>query len=523
MKFFLWGILIFLSMLMVEDVSAEKGPEVREFSVGLEQYKAGDFQKAIESFQAAAAKDPGNAEIHYYLGLAHLRLKQSEQSVSFFQKALELNPNLAKVYFDLGVAYYELGKMREALEEFKKAQKVLPETALVYYYQGLIYHKLEQFRRTPPFWRKAMELDAKLTLEAHYYNGIGYHRRELFDEAESEFQEAIKVNPEAEMAQSAKRFLETIEKERVEKAKREEELKKVEKPEEEEAPVKRYEFVLGLGYFYDDNVILNPRDSDILGVAPTNEIDLSPTFLFSATYNALRTDRWELSGTYRFDQVLYQQLKDFDSQTHTVTLDAIYKISDTKQLLLDYYYTYYGVNNQKTLVQNTISSGFRWAETANLVTEFRYDLSKKDFFIPLPVPEENLNATGQTFSLAQFLFFANNTRYFRFSYSFADEEAKGENRDYKANVFATSFSTPLFFISELSFGISYEDRDYFHLDTLKGAKRADITRIFSISAKRYFRKNFQAILSYAHTRNGSTIAEFDYERDLVGLEMQYTF
>ena len=74
---------------------ALKNSNVPQFqdTLGWAQYRQGDFKDAISTLEAAAAKLPNLAAIHYHLGMSYAAAGQPEKAAEQFKTALALEPD----------------------------------------------------------------------------------------------------------------------------------------------------------------------------------------------------------------------------------------------------------------------------------------------------------------------------------------------------------------------------------------------------------------------------------------------
>jgi tetratricopeptide (TPR) repeat protein len=105
--------------------------------------KIGDINYAIDKLEAAAAKDPANADIFLNLGMAYLKAKPGEggsKAYENFNKAITANPNFA-------ISYFRMAKLFESQKNWELYEKFLndaitkdPRFAPAYY--ELSYYKM---------------------------------------------------------------------------------------------------------------------------------------------------------------------------------------------------------------------------------------------------------------------------------------------------------------------------------------------------------------------------------------------
>jgi tetratricopeptide (TPR) repeat protein len=62
-------------------------------TLGWAQFKKGDSQAAVATLEAAAAKLPDLAAVHYHLGMSYAAVGRADQAKEQFQKALTLEPD----------------------------------------------------------------------------------------------------------------------------------------------------------------------------------------------------------------------------------------------------------------------------------------------------------------------------------------------------------------------------------------------------------------------------------------------
>ncbi len=96
-------------------------PEVARATEALE---AGRFEDAKAAAEQAIAKNPKDAQAHYYLGVAQSGLKDGPAAMASFEKALELDARLVEAYVNLSAAQLEAQKPKDALSTVEKGLAV---------------------------------------------------------------------------------------------------------------------------------------------------------------------------------------------------------------------------------------------------------------------------------------------------------------------------------------------------------------------------------------------------------------
>lgn len=93
----------------------------RWFASGQMEFAAGNFTKALMSFNKAMEFMPNSALLYYALGNTHLANKQTAEALKAYQKALQLSPKMGMAYKKLGDVNRILDKEKEAIAAYKNA------------------------------------------------------------------------------------------------------------------------------------------------------------------------------------------------------------------------------------------------------------------------------------------------------------------------------------------------------------------------------------------------------------------
>ena len=83
-------------------------------------FDLGNYPKAAETYEKAAAIDPKNADVITDLGVCLRRMKKPEQAVAKFREALKTNPGHAVALFNLGLVLRDdMKNLPEALRTWE--------------------------------------------------------------------------------------------------------------------------------------------------------------------------------------------------------------------------------------------------------------------------------------------------------------------------------------------------------------------------------------------------------------------
>jgi cytochrome c-type biogenesis protein CcmH/NrfG len=84
---------------------------------------ASQFDRSLESAEAAARADPNLAEPHLLLGGLLARKRQLPEAAREYQEAIRLRPDFARARLDLASVLVEQGDTRGAVQQLREAAK----------------------------------------------------------------------------------------------------------------------------------------------------------------------------------------------------------------------------------------------------------------------------------------------------------------------------------------------------------------------------------------------------------------
>ena len=105
------------------DLAPSANPNA-DAEVGMEAIKAGDWQRAIVSFNAALKAEPDNPDFHNGLGYAYRKAGQLDASFRHYRIALRINPDLKSAHEYIGEAYLVAGDKAKAREHLAVLERL---------------------------------------------------------------------------------------------------------------------------------------------------------------------------------------------------------------------------------------------------------------------------------------------------------------------------------------------------------------------------------------------------------------
>jgi Flp pilus assembly protein TadD len=179
------------------------------FNLGDLLLSRGDAAGSVPYFGAAAKARPADALAATQLGVAMASASRVPEAVEQFKRALELDPKFTDARFDLASMEAEGGLWEEAANDFKRVLAERPGDARARQHLGeVLFLWGDQFAKAGQFEQAAARYRAALVYRAadaelHMSLGVALARLHRLAEAGSEFQAALKINPNFQPARQA--------------------------------------------------------------------------------------------------------------------------------------------------------------------------------------------------------------------------------------------------------------------------------------------------------------------------------
>lgn len=151
-------------------------------------------------------KSPKNGRGMMNYGLALMQKADYKNAETYFKKAAELSPTYSYVYINLGILKNAIGDKNEAEKNFKYALQLDPNQHNCWYYYADFLFKEKRYVEAIDGLNKVQTISPHFLNTDNYllqaYNNLGveYFNAFQFDQAIEAYQEALKLNPEYELA-----------------------------------------------------------------------------------------------------------------------------------------------------------------------------------------------------------------------------------------------------------------------------------------------------------------------------------
>jgi tetratricopeptide (TPR) repeat protein len=189
-------------------VELDSTKEQYYFDLGSEYLLHLTFDAAVEAFRLGSAKFPASARLYVGRGLAQFALRQYADAADAFLSALEADPSSPDAFLAWNglppfVVAAQWGKIQPRLQRLADLYPENSQVAFCYgaalLHQAMTSNRAEFLDRSLSFLETAVGLNPRLA-PAHLELGNLYVQRKQNNNAVASFREAIRLDPNSEMA-----------------------------------------------------------------------------------------------------------------------------------------------------------------------------------------------------------------------------------------------------------------------------------------------------------------------------------
>ncbi|MBT5051077.1 MAG: outer membrane beta-barrel protein [Rhodospirillaceae bacterium] len=274
-----------------------------------------------------------------------------------------------------------------------------------------------------------------------------------------------------------------------------------------------------LGVQYNDNVTTDETDTT------SNQSDKSLQLELGGLYKPKVGEKYGLELGYDFSQSIFEDLTDFNLQSHALSMgiEREYSGIDTSLTYL-YVHTFLGGDNFLGLHSLTPSVGYS-------VNDFwyasgRYSYQNKDF---KSAANNNRDSDVNSFTLDNFLFFMEGKGFVSLGYRIEGEDTQDIELDYLGHYFHARIKSPIPVNSlerwkpTVTAGYEYFKKDYSDITASIGAKREDERTTLKLGLSADITEHVKARLDYERIEAISNLSSSDFDENsvMVSLGFQY--
>jgi tetratricopeptide (TPR) repeat protein len=171
---------------------------------GKRNVQQGQFDSAIQEYEAITEKYPYFPEAQFYMGLTKFRQKDIEGAAFYFSEALKIYPghqkarkglnNVTKQLLNNGNKAYKRGDIEKASQYYLKAVTFDEQFYLAFYQLGVLEKKMGNSDLAISYFNKAIEIKPDFH-KAWFTLGTSYEVDNNLDSAIVKYNKAIELNP----------------------------------------------------------------------------------------------------------------------------------------------------------------------------------------------------------------------------------------------------------------------------------------------------------------------------------------
>jgi len=114
------------------------------------EVQEGDLAGAIRSVEAATLISPNNPVVFFQLGILQYNALAFDRAVVAFESATRLNPVYANAKYFLGLSYDQVGRRDDAIPQFEDVLTLNPDSQEVIFILGNLKSNLDPFSNVEP-------------------------------------------------------------------------------------------------------------------------------------------------------------------------------------------------------------------------------------------------------------------------------------------------------------------------------------------------------------------------------------
>ncbi len=175
-----------------------------------QDYMEKKYSEAEKGLQEAIKLNSSQAPFHNLYGFINLQQKNYEEADKAFGKALSIDTGYQPSIYGKGLSYYYKGNYDKAVLEFKKSLVEFPGHAQTHYGLGKSYYQMNRYDEAIPYLANFAQA-APEHPEIHGLLGICLDKTNETKSAVIEYKNQLRVAPDTELGQHARKRLEVLE------------------------------------------------------------------------------------------------------------------------------------------------------------------------------------------------------------------------------------------------------------------------------------------------------------------------
>jgi tetratricopeptide (TPR) repeat protein len=160
---------------------------------GVEWRKKGEYDIAIDDFNAAIRLDPSNASAFINRGLTWHSKKEYDKAIADDNEAIRITPRFAGAFYNRGDAWSRKNEYVKAIADYTEAIRLDPKYPLAFCNRGTNWFYKKEFDTAIADFDAAIRLDPG-NASAFFFRGGAWREKKDYGKAIADFNEAIRLN-----------------------------------------------------------------------------------------------------------------------------------------------------------------------------------------------------------------------------------------------------------------------------------------------------------------------------------------
>lgn len=500
-------ICIFAANLYAADDIIEKG---------IREYKAENYEEALETFKNARQQQPSSSIAAFYLGLTFKQIGNYKESAKNYRDALTLTPRINEAYAELIEMLYNLNELKEAKQWIADAEKEKVLPAHIAFLKGLVLTKENNNEEAIRAFTKAKELNNTLAQAVDFQIAMIYAKERKLKDARNTLKALINIDPASELAAFAKEYETAI-------------ARAIEAH-------RNWRFGIGVTYQFDDNVVSKP--TGIIGTTAVDNIsgqrDSAITNTFKVDYSPMLSGPWSLTAQYSILSTNYFHSYAYDVMAHSIAVMPGYNFQNGAASL-PVSYSHMWLNEQEYMSVISVKPMLNLQILPGHIGQFSIGYGKREMLKYSAGSDPHEDRDGNIYSaLIGYVYpFKEGKGIFSVKYEYSKDDTQGRNWDNKSDKIGTALLYSIINKVNLSLSGDMTLQYYKNIHTVSGTgtngypnvptKRRD--RIYNVGGGIIYEllKGLNLNLNYSHTRADSNFAIYDYKKTVYSMGIDYSF
>jgi len=155
---------------------------------------AGQYDQALDEFNAALALNQGSPDAYLGLGDAQMDRGQPTLAEQSYREAIRLQPNYWRALMSMAGFLYLTGRYEEAIPYFRRITEFMPDSESALNNMGAAYFASGEFDQASIAWKQSLELAPSAKAYSNLATSLFFLER--FDEAVTLYHKAVELAPE---------------------------------------------------------------------------------------------------------------------------------------------------------------------------------------------------------------------------------------------------------------------------------------------------------------------------------------